>query len=110
MEMQVDLQVIEDDGYPTRPGLKRRGRKLVVRTSKGLLGLSIFLLASAWGGLLALGRLGKTYPPLRPATFQPRRILVMRLDLIGDLVMSMVLVRVLKRTYPAAEIDLVAVP
>jgi lipopolysaccharide heptosyltransferase II len=65
---------------------------------------------SLWGGLLTLGCIGRRYPPLRPETFHPRRILVIRLDLIGDLVLSMVVVRVLKRTYPDAEIDLVSVP
>jgi lipopolysaccharide heptosyltransferase II len=35
---------------------------------------------------------------------------VIRLDLIGDLVLSMVIIRVLKRTYPDAEIDLISVP
>jgi lipopolysaccharide heptosyltransferase II len=57
-----------------------------------------------------LRRAGKRYPPLQPASFHPRRILVIRLDLIGDLVLSMVIVRVLKRTYPEAEIDLISVP
>lgn len=100
----------EDDGYPTRPTVKRKLRNLIVHTSRGLLGKGIYVAVSAWGGILKLGRLGKTYPPLRPETFQPRRILVIRLDLIGDLVLSMVLVRVLKRTYPEAEIDLISVP
>lgn len=45
-----------------------------------------------------------------PQTFHPRRILVIRLDLIGDLVLSLTVVRALKRTYPDAEIDLLAVP
>lgn len=100
----------EDDGYPTRPTTKQQLRKAAVRTSRGLLGKAIYAAVSLWGGVLILGRLGKKYPPLRPGTFQPRRILVIRLDLIGDLVLSMVLVRVLKRAYPEGEIDLVSVP
>lgn len=100
----------EDDGYPTRPTLKRRLRKIFVRASRGLLGGAIYAAMSLWGGARTLTRLGKQYPPLNPAAFQPRRILVIRLDLIGDLVLSMVLVRVLKRTYPDTEIDLVSVP
>jgi lipopolysaccharide heptosyltransferase II len=63
-----------------------------------------------WGGCLSLSRLGKSYQPLQPTVFHPRRILVIRLDLIGDLVLSTVVVRALKRTYPEAEIDLVATP
>ena len=43
-------------------------------------------------------------------TFHPKRILLIRVDLIGDLVMSLTAVRVLRRTYPDAEIDLLAVP
>ena len=101
---------IEDDGYPTRPTPKQRARKTAVRASRGLLGRAIYVAVSLWGALLWLGRLSKRYPPLRPETFHPRRILVIRLDLIGDLVLSMVAVRALKRTYPGAEIDLISVP
>jgi lipopolysaccharide heptosyltransferase II len=101
---------VEDDGYPTRPTFKRRLRNLVVHTSRGLLGKVIYGVVSVWGALLKSGRLGKKYPPLRPETFRPRRILVIRLDLIGDLVLSMVLARALKRTYPEAEVDLISVP
>ncbi len=46
----------------------------------------------------------------QPATFHPKRILLIRVDLIGDLVMSLTALRALKRTYPDAEIDLLAVP
>ena len=109
-EINTEAQSVEDDGYPTRPTAKQRLRKLVVRTCRALLGWGIFLVMSVWGSWLKLGRLGRRYPPLQPETFHPRRILVIRLDLIGDLVLSMVAVRVLKRTYPDAEIDLVSVP
>jgi len=110
---QMNAQIpayVEDDGYPTRPTAKQRLRKAFVRASRGLLGKVIYATVSLWGGELKLGRSGKSYPPLRSETFQPRRILVIRLDLIGDLVLSMVIVRVLKRTYPHAEIDLISVP
>jgi len=62
------------------------------------------------GAALWLGKLGKKFAPLSPRTVQPRHILVIRLDLIGDLVLSMTVVRALKRTYPGAEIDLLALP
>lgn len=107
---QAQTEYSEDDGYPTRPTARQRLRKNTVRASRGLLGKMIYAAVSIWGCTLKLGRSGKRYPPLRPETFQPRRILVIRLDLIGDLVLSMVVVRVLKRTYPEAEIDLISVP
>lgn len=110
IDIYTETQCSEDDGYPTRPTTQQKLRKSLVRTSRGLLGKGIYVAMSVWGGLLALGRVGKRQIPLRPATFQPRRILVIRLDLIGDLVLSMVAVRVLKRAYPGAEIDLVSVP
>jgi lipopolysaccharide heptosyltransferase II len=107
---QVQTEYGDDDGYPTRPGMRQRLRKGMVRASRGLLGKAIYAAVSVWGAALALNRLAKVRPPLRPETFQPRRILIIRLDLIGDLVLSMVIVRVLKRTYPEAEIDLISVP
>jgi lipopolysaccharide heptosyltransferase II len=60
--------------------------------------------------LIWLGRIGKKYPPLTSHKTHPRRILVIRLDLIGDLVLSMTTVRALKNTYPDTAIDLLALP
>lgn len=110
LNAQVQSEYGEDDGYPKRPTPRQKLRKTLVRASRGLLGKIIYTAVSIWGGWRMLSRLGKDYPPLRPPTFQPARILVIRLDLIGDLVLSMVIVRVLKRTYPEAEIDLISVP
>jgi lipopolysaccharide heptosyltransferase II len=109
-DAQVQTASGEDDGYPTRPTGRRRARKVVVRLSRRLLGAAIYAGMSLWGGVRWLKRLGKRYPPLRPEGFRPARILVIRLDLIGDLVLSMVLVRALRRTYPEAELDLISVP
>lgn len=109
-EINAEAQATEDDGYPTRPTAKQKLRKTLVRASRGLLGQGIFLAMATWGGTLKLSRLNAHNPPLQPATFHPRRILIIRLDLIGDLVLSMVAVRVLKRAYPDAEIDLISVP
>lgn len=100
----------EDDGYPARPSGRLRARKIAVRASRWLLGISISACMSLWGGVRSLRSVGRRFEPLRPDTFHPGRILIIRLDLIGDLVLSMVLVRVLKRTYPQAELDLVCVP
>src|SRR5260370_6521760 len=97
-------------GYPLPPGSQRRLRKIAIRASKNILLRCIYLLLSIIGGLLWLGRLGKKYPPLTLQNAHPRRILVIRLDLIGDLVLSATVVRALKRTYAEAEIDLLALP
>ncbi len=72
--------------------------------------LAIALVARSIGSALILYRLGKRTPRLTPLVFFPRRILVVRVDLIGDLILSLTLVHALKRTYPDAEIDLLAVP
>jgi lipopolysaccharide heptosyltransferase II len=101
---------LDDYGYPLRPDARRELRNRTVRSSKRMLGVSISLLMSMIGVFLKLRRIGKRYTPLRPPGFQPKRILVIRLDLIGDLVLSLTVVHLLKRTYPDAEIDLLAVP
>ncbi|HJT58825.1 MAG TPA: lipopolysaccharide heptosyltransferase II [Ktedonobacteraceae bacterium] len=97
-------------GYPFPPDSQRKLRKNSIKTARNALGKCIYLALSIVGAFLWLGRLGKKLPPLTPATFHPKRILVIRLDLIGDLVLSLTVVRALKRTYPDAEIDLLATP
>jgi lipopolysaccharide heptosyltransferase II len=104
------LHNLDSYGYPLPPDSRRRLRKITIRASKSILGTCIYLVMSIIGGLLWLGRWRKKYPPLTSQNSHPRRILVIRLDLIGDLVLSMTAVRALKRTYPEAEIDLLAVP
>src|SRR5215467_8812291 len=101
---------LDDYGYPYPPSPYQKLRKTGIHTSKTMLGACIYLLMAIVGGLLQLARLGKHYPPLTPQTFHPQHILVIRLDLIGDLVLSLTVVQALKRTYPNAEIDLLATP
>ncbi len=108
--VQLHNKTLDDYGYPLPPDTKTKLRKFGIRTSKGVLGACISAFMTAVGFLLWLGRRGKHLPPLTPQTFHPRRILVIRLDLIGDLVLSLTVVRALKRAYPEAEIDLLAVP
>src|SRR5712692_10235142 len=86
-------------GYPQQPNAQRKLRNLSVASSKRILLTAIYLLLSIIGLALRLGRLGRRYPALTPQTFHPRRILVLRLDLIGDLVLSLTVVRALKHTY-----------
>jgi lipopolysaccharide heptosyltransferase II len=104
------LPTLDEYGYPRRPDARRRLRNRTVRSSKRALGAGIYLLLSVPGVFLRLSSIGKHRTPLHPPSFQPQRILVIRLDLIGDLVLSLTLVHALKRTYPAAEIDLLAIP
>lgn len=105
-----ETNTVDEYGYPTRPTSQRKLRNAAVRSSKFLLLKGIALLMSGVGAMLALQRRGKQYSALTPASFHPQRILVIRLDLIGDLVMSLVILPALKRTYPEATIDLLALP
>ncbi len=107
---EEQLSNVDDYGYPMPPGWQSKLRKNIIRTGRSIIGKGIYLLMSIIGGFLWLGRRGKLYPPLTPSTFHPQRILIIRLDLIGDLVLSLTVVRALKRTYPSAEIDLLAIP
>jgi lipopolysaccharide heptosyltransferase II len=101
---------LDDYGYPPRPDVRWELRKKGIRASKTVLSACLYVCMCVVGAVLWLSRGGKNYAPLSPNTVQPRRILVIRLDLIGDLVLSMTVVRALKRTYPGAEIDLLALP
>jgi lipopolysaccharide heptosyltransferase II len=103
-------QELDTYGYPFPPDSQRKLRKSSIKTARNLLGKCIYFALSIVGAFLWLGRLGKKLPPLTPATFHPKRILVIRLDLIGDLVLSLTVVRALKRAYPEAEVDLLATP
>src|SRR5712691_3392303 len=108
--IEKQLSNVDDYGYPMPPSWRRKLRKAAIGAIKSIIARGIYLLMSIVGGFLWLGRLGEKYPPLTPATFHPRRILVIRLDLIGDLVLSLTVVSALKRTYPEAKIDLLALP
>ena len=100
----------DEYGYPPPPTARKTVRNSVVRFSKKILLALIYLCMSAFGTLLRRRRHGKAYPPLNPQNFQPQHILIIRMDLIGDLVLSLPIVRILKRTYPQAKIDILALP
>jgi lipopolysaccharide heptosyltransferase II len=110
MTQRSPSQHIDDYGYPTRPDSRHKIRNLLVHTSKQILLAGIYMCASLIGTVLKLSSLRKKRVPLSPETFHPKRILVLRMDLIGDLVLSLPVIRLLKRTYPNAEIDLLAIP
>jgi lipopolysaccharide heptosyltransferase II len=92
-----------DKGYDLRPPfdarLAERAKLLTKRRGQWLL-------------RLALGAVGyATRTRTRPAGSSavgdpPRRILVIRIDLLGDVVLSLPAVRALARAYPEADIDL----
>src|SRR5579859_7291735 len=102
--------MLDEYGYPPRPDARWKLRKRGIRASKTVLSACLYVCMCIVGAVLWLGKVGRQLPPLSPRTVQPRRLLVIRLDLIGDLVLSMTVVRALKRTYPGAEIDLLALP
>jgi lipopolysaccharide heptosyltransferase II len=104
------LKHVDAYGYPLPPGRRWKLRRRAIDGSKSISAGLITMLLSVIGMLLLLGRLGRRYAPLTPRSFHPRRILLIRLDLIGDLTLSLTVARALKRTYPEAEIDLVALP
>jgi lipopolysaccharide heptosyltransferase II len=83
----------------------RRFGKMALRSA--LLAL-LFVTFTLLGFLSAIARLFRRPGPLEPE--QVRRILVIRLDLLGDLVMSLPAVDVLKQTYPNAEVTFLALP
>lgn len=100
----------DEYGYPTRPDARRKLRNFVVHTSKRLLLAGIYGAMSIVGARLRSGDTGKHRQPLDPQHFHPRRILIIRMDLIGDLALSLTVVRPLQRAYPDAAIDLLATP
>src|SRR5256886_159231 len=108
--IEKQLSNVDDYGYPMPLSWRRKLRKAAIGTIKSIIARGIYMMMSIVGGFLWLGGLGEKYPPLTPATFHPTRILVIRLDLIGDLVLSLTVVSALKRTYPEAKIDLLALP
>jgi lipopolysaccharide heptosyltransferase II len=101
---------LDEYGYPQRPDSRRSLRNFVVHGSRRIVLLLLYIFMSGFGLLLQIKRGKRRYRPLTPHTFHPRRILLIRMDLIGDLVMSLPALRVLKRTYPEAEFDLLALP
>ncbi|HTK08983.1 MAG TPA: lipopolysaccharide heptosyltransferase II [Ktedonobacteraceae bacterium] len=101
---------IDEYGYPVRPDSRRILRNLVVRGSRRLLLAAIYLFMQTIGSWLQFSRRQQHFSPIDAQSFRPCRILVIRVDLIGDLVLSLTTVRALKRTYPEAEIDLLATP
>jgi lipopolysaccharide heptosyltransferase II len=83
-----------------------------MRAAKALLRQALLALLFAVFTILGLisvvGRLFRHVARLEPE--RVRRILVIRLDLLGDLVLSLPAVYALKRSYPNAEVTILALP
>ncbi|HEY7357096.1 MAG TPA: glycosyltransferase family 9 protein, partial [Ktedonobacterales bacterium] len=98
-------------GYDIRPAFAQRTRTFLIhRLIKPALQRAIYVSLGAVGLLSRLGHLGRALPALTPATFAPRRILVIRTDLMGDVILSLPAVHALRRAYPAAQIDMLVLP
>ncbi|HEX6510683.1 MAG TPA: hypothetical protein VF157_00165 [Chloroflexota bacterium] len=89
----------------TRPTSIRRLAKRLLR--RALL-LALYVVFAILGFISAAGRLFRTPKPPRPEEVQ--RILVIRLDLLGDLVLSLPTIYALKQAYSEAEVTLLALP
>lgn len=98
-------------GYDIQPAFAQRTRTFLIhRLIKPTLQRFIYAGLGAVGLMSRLGRLGRAMPPLTPATFAPKRILVIRTDLMGDVILSLPAVHALRRAYPAAQIDMLVLP
>lgn len=94
----ADGQQVEDR-YDTRPPFETRLGALL----KGLAKQRVQRILRA-----LLGAAGELTATRRPAKQKVRRILVVRVDLLGDVVLSLPAVRALRRAYPDAQIDFLA--
>ena len=97
-------------GYDYAPGpLERLGKRVGAMAKR--VGQRVLCMLLGTVGLFDAGlhRLWP-HPRLNPQTFHPRRILVIRTDLLGDVVMTLPTIAALRRTYPAAQLDLVVLP
>ncbi len=93
-----------DPGYAARAPFKQRFARLGLRVLKRL---GQYVLHQALGGIGYVTRQRRSRAePLQPDDPTIRRILVIRVDLLGDTVLSTPAVRALHRGYPDATIDM----
>lgn len=96
-ELAADQQV--EQHYDTRPPFDERLGRLLKGIAKQRAQRILRML---------LGAIGDATATPRPAHLKIRRILVVRVDLLGDVVLSLPAVRALRRAYPDARIDFLA--
>ncbi|HEX8994638.1 MAG TPA: hypothetical protein VF812_01265, partial [Ktedonobacterales bacterium] len=93
-----------EPGYESRPSIDQRLARMAGRALKRQAQVALRL---GLGGLgEALRDWDDPLPPLRAGDPAIRRILVVRVDLLGDVVLSTPAVRALRRAYPHAKIDM----
>ena len=99
-----DADMRLDAEYDTRPDVDRRGADAVKQLAKkrAQRGLRRLLALIGWVTRTPVS----SGPELRPGNPDIRGILVVRVDLIGDVVLSLPAVRALRRAYPNAAIDM----
>ncbi len=98
-------------GYDIRPTFAQRTRTFLIhRLIKPALQRVIYGGLGVVGLLSRLGCVGRAMPPLTPATFSPTRILIIRTDLMGDVILSLPAVHALRRAYPTAQLDMMVLP
>jgi lipopolysaccharide heptosyltransferase II len=107
-QAQAPSSLPTGSSYDTRPALERRLTRALVGIMKPL---GQWVLRAALG-LIGRATRGETLamPPLSPGDPSIRRILVVRVDLLGDTVLSTPAVRALRRGYPQARIDMLVQP
>jgi lipopolysaccharide heptosyltransferase II len=98
-----------DEGcFDRRPAFEQRLKAQWRRRFKRLVKRVVL---TVFGVVGAVSRLRvRPRAPLRAGDPRIRRILVVRVDLIGDVVLSLPAVRALRRAYPDAEIDMLVLP
>lgn len=97
-----------DGEYDRRAPFDRRLGRIWKYRAKRVVQESVRVVLSIAGGVSSV-RLWPR-PPLRAGDPGIRRILVVRVDLIGDVVLSLPAVRALRRAYPDAELDMLVLP
>lgn len=97
-------------GYDYAPGwrerLATRWQGRMKRVVQGVL----WSVLGAFGSADRLLRTWQPRPPLTPSAFHPRKILVIRTDLLGDVVLTLPAIHALGRAYPQARLDVVVLP
>lgn len=96
-----------DSTYDHRPTFEQRVARVVARRAKKA---AQRLMRSAFGAIGYVTRYDRPRLPLLPGDPRIRRILLVRVDLLGDTVLLTAAVRALRRGYPRAHIDVLVLP